>query len=205
MRAGNNCETGKSFAVTHYLRWACTSSCHLKPKRRNKNTRTAIYSLMENPPFSTQWYYSKKGFLYAAWNVHNIYTYYVKYIWIYCKWMDWYSISGDATVWKKKECLHWTFVLILYNRKCRFWVKRKHVQRIYCRPITLWTQCLCMQQLYHHLLVCKPKSLIFQLQKHKISLHFFFFFFACFLSQVLHLTKNKKWDTTPLTVAGFTT
>lgn len=41
--------------------------------------RTASYSL--NPLFPHNDITQRKGFLYAAWIVHNIYTYYVKYIW----------------------------------------------------------------------------------------------------------------------------
>lgn len=93
-----NVEMVKSFAVTHYLCWAYTASYHVNPPKEKLIHKDS--KLFFEPPFSKQWYYSKRV-LYAAWNVHNKYTCYVKYICIYCKWMDWYSIFGDATVWKK--------------------------------------------------------------------------------------------------------
>lgn len=61
-------------------------------------------SFKGKPCFSIQWYYSKKGFLYAAWNDHNIYTYYVKYIYVYTVngWIG--TVNLVMQLFEKSEC-----------------------------------------------------------------------------------------------------
>lgn len=68
--------------------------------------RTASYSLMENSPLSIQCYYSEKGFLYAAWNVHSIYTYYVKYyVYTVNGWIG--TVYLVMQLYEKSECQLW--------------------------------------------------------------------------------------------------
>lgn len=61
---------------------------HLEPEWRNKYMETESYSLVEKNFFRFNDIIQRNGFLYAAWNDHIIYTYYVKYICLYGWWVQ---------------------------------------------------------------------------------------------------------------------
>lgn len=118
-RSRNDFEMGTSFAVTHYFCWACTASHDLNAWRRNKYMRTACYYCT---PFSLRMILFQQGFICCMECLQHIYIL-CEIICIYCKWMDWYSIFGNATVWKIVNANFGGSVPILCNRKSSFWVK----------------------------------------------------------------------------------
>lgn len=132
--------------------------------------------------------------------LHGLFTTYIHIMWhIYVytvnEWIG--TVYLVMQLYEKSECQLGTSVIILHTRKKQIssetWACPENIGLQ-----TLSTQCLCMQLLYHRLHVCKPKSVLFYLWRHKIWLHFF----ACFLSQMMNLTKTKSelqyrsWTTT---------
>lgn len=106
---------------------------------------------------------------------------------IYCVWIkDWCSIFSNVTKWKRKNASFGSFKLILLNRKCRFWVKYKHAQRILQQAYKLFklSASACYRLIITHLYKTKTTFIVQEPQ-----FKFLFIYFCA--SQKSHW----KWPT----------